>query len=123
MRNSTENIYKQKANQVIDYVSAHLHKPLQLDVIANHINVSERQLLRIMRFSLNEPLSVYVTRQRMERAVMYMQTEDTNLIVLADMVGYGNEQSFSKSFKRYSGISPKAYLHDLQMRLKRDTIS
>ena len=119
MRNSTEEIYKQKANQVIDYISAHLHEPLQLDVIANQINVSQRQLLRIMRFSLNEPLSAYVTRQRMERAVMYMQTEEANLVALAGMLGYENDQSFSKSFKKHFGISPKAYLNELQMRLKK----
>ena len=123
MRNSTENIYKQKANQVIDYVSVHLHKPLQLDMIASHINVSERQLLRIMHFSLNESLSAYITRQRMERAVMYMQTEELNFVELADMVGYDNDQSFSKSFKKHFGISPKVYLNELQMRLKRGTNS
>lgn len=43
MRNSTENIYQQKVNQVIDYVSANLHLPLLLDVIADKINVSQRQ--------------------------------------------------------------------------------
>ena len=56
MRNSTENIYQQKVNQVIDYISANLHLPLQLDVIADKINVSQRQLLRIMRSALNESL-------------------------------------------------------------------
>jgi len=120
MRNSTENIYKQKANHVIDYIAAHLHRPLQLDVIANRINVSQRQLLRIMRFSLNEPLATYVMRQRVERAVMYMQTEELNLLALAEMVGYDNEQSFSKAFKKYFGIPPKEYLYELQVRLKRD---
>lgn len=30
MRSSTENIYQEKVNQVIDYISANLHQPLQL---------------------------------------------------------------------------------------------
>ena len=47
MRNSTENIYQQNINQVIDYISANLHLPLQLDVIADKINVSQRQLFVI----------------------------------------------------------------------------
>lgn len=44
MRDSTENIYQEKVNQVIDYISANLHRPLLLDVMAGKIHVSQRQL-------------------------------------------------------------------------------
>lgn len=83
MRSSTENIYQEKVNQVIDYISANLHQPLQLDVIAERICVSRRQLLRIMRSALDESLYAYMARQRMERAIMYMQTEEMTLAGLA----------------------------------------
>lgn len=118
MRNSTENIYQQKVNQVIDYIGANLHLSLQLDVIADKINVSQRQLLRIMRFALNESLYTYVARQRIERAVLYMQTEEMSLTTLSSTVGYDNPQSFSKAFKKQFGISPKAYINELQSRLE-----
>lgn len=118
MRNDTENIYRQKVNQVIDCISANLHKPLQLDIIAGQINVSQRQLLRIMRSALNESLYAYVARQRMERAVLYMQMEETNLTQLAEKVGYDNPQSFSKAFKKQFGIPPKTYMDKLQTRLE-----
>lgn len=118
MRNSTENIYQEKVNQVIDYISANLHRPLQLEVMADIIHVSQRQLLRIMRSSLNESLYAYVARQRMERAVMYLQTEDMNLGELALRVGYDNSQSFSKAFRKQFGIAPKAYMKELQNQLR-----
>jgi len=118
MRSDTEEIYRQKVNRVIDYISANLHRRLQLDDIANQIHVSKRQLFRIMHSALNEPLSAYVARQRMERAVMYMQTEKMSLTKLADMIGYDNPQSFSKAFKKQFGISPKAYMSELQARLE-----
>ena len=118
MRNTTENIYNQKVNQVIDYISANLHTPLQLDSIADKINVSQRQLLRVMRSALNESLYSYVARQRIERAVLYMQLEDMNLKKLSAMVGYDNPQSFSKAFRKQMGISPKTYIKSLQSRLE-----
>lgn len=118
MRSSTENIHQQKVNQVIDYISVNLYLPMQLDEIADKINVSQRQLLRIMRSALNESLYSYVARQRIERAVLYMQTEKMSLTKLAEMVGYDNPQSFSKSFKKQFGISPKAYINELQSRLE-----
>ena len=118
MRNDTENTYKQKANQVIDYINANLCQPLALDTLANQINVSQRQLLRIMRSSLNESLSSYVARQRVEKSVLYMQTEKMKLTQLANMVGYDNPQSFSKAFKKHFGISPKTYINELQAKLE-----
>ena len=118
MRNITENIYQQKVNLIIDYISSHLHEPLQLNTLASLINVSQRQLLRIMQTSLNESLYAYVARLRVERAVMYMQIEQGNLSLFAEKVGYDNAQSFSKAFKKHFGISPKNYLNQLQARLE-----
>ena len=118
MRNDTEEIYRQKVNRVIDYISANLHRPLALDTLAGQIYVSQRQLLRIMRCALNEPLYAYIARQRVERAVMYMQTEPMSLTKLAGMVGYDNPQSFSKAFKKLFGTSPKTYMNELRTRLE-----
>lgn len=95
-----------------------LHQPLQLNVIADIVNMSQRQLLRMMSSALDEPLYSYVARQRVERAVLYMQTEDMSLQNLAGLVGYDNPQSFSKAFKKQFGISPKTYISRLRMRLK-----
>jgi AraC-like DNA-binding protein/DNA gyrase inhibitor GyrI len=118
MRNDTENIYQQKVNRVIDYISANLHQPLALEKLADQIYVSQRQLLRFMRSSLNESLSSYIARQRVERSVLYMQTEKMNLTQLAEKVGYDNPQSFSKAFKKHFGISPKIYINELQAKLE-----
>jgi len=70
-----------------------------------------------MRSALDESLHSYIARQRVERAVMNMQTEKMSLTMLAGMVGYDNPQSFSKAFKKHFGISPKAYSDKLQSRL------
>jgi AraC-like DNA-binding protein/DNA gyrase inhibitor GyrI len=118
MRNDTENIYRQKINQVIDYIGANLYRSLTLDRLADEMNISQRQLLRVMRTSLNEPLSAYIARQRVEKAVHYMQAERMNLTRLADLVGYDNPQSFSKAFKKHFGISPKTYMNERQTKLE-----
>jgi AraC-like DNA-binding protein/DNA gyrase inhibitor GyrI len=118
MRSDTEEIYQQKVNQVIDYISANLHQPLALDKLADHIFVSQRQLLRIMRSALSEPLHAYIARQRVERAVMYMQTEKMSLTTLSEMVGYESPQSFSKAFKKQFGQSPKTYMNELRTRME-----
>lgn len=64
---------------------------------------------RIMRAYLHEPLATYIARQRVERAVMYLQMKNIRLAQVAEMVGYETPQSLSKAFKQFFGISPTAY--------------
>ena len=46
--------------------------------------------LAMMSSALDEPLYSYVARQRVERSVLYMQTEDMSLQNLIGLVGYDN---------------------------------
>lgn len=117
VRNNTNEIYQQKLNQVIDYIHANLDQDLRVDAIAELVHLSSRQLLRITRLFINESLYSYITRQRMERAILHMQMGNISLSELALMLGYDNPQSFSKAFKKQFGLSAKAYLNQLQEKL------
>lgn len=117
MKGSTQKIYQEKTNRVIDYINAHLHEPLPVDRIASEMGLSLRQLQRIAETELHRPLSGYIAAQRLEQAVLYMQTEEGNLSEVALKVGYENAQSFSKAFRNRFGSAPRTYLKDLQKRL------
>lgn len=121
MKESTENTYTQKYNHIMDYINSNLHNRIELNSIAKRVNTSKRQLLRITSLYLNEPLYNYIRRLRLERAILYMQTEKMNLIKLADMSGYETPQSFSKAFKKYFKVSPKRYLQKRNSLLKKHT--
>ena len=107
MKSSIENIYKLKVNQIIDYIKFNLHQPLQLNVIADIVNVSQRQLLCMMSSVLNEPLYPYVARQHVERSVLYMQTEDMSLQNLIGLVGYDNHNYSPKHLRNNLVFLPK----------------
>ena len=121
MKSDTSKIYQQKSNQVFRYINENLHTPIRLNNVAKQVNVSKRQLIRIMYSHLEEPLYTYITRLRMERAIMYMQTEAMSLTKLAMMVGYDSPHSFSKAFKKQFKSSPKEYIKELQDRLREYT--
>lgn len=46
---------------------------------------------------------------RMEAAKKELINTTHNLKQIAKKVGYGDEFTFSKAFKRYSGVSPNAF--------------
>lgn len=105
MKSDTEEKYLQQVNRVIDYINSHLNEPLRVETLAREVCLSEYHFHRIMRAYLHEPLATYIARQRVERAVMYLQMKNIRLAQVAEMVGYETPQSLSKAFKQFFGIS------------------
>ena len=114
MKSDTEEKYLQQVNRVIDYINSHLNEPLRVETLAREVCLSEYHFHRIMRAYLHEPLATYIARQRVERAVMYLQMKNIHLAQVAEMVGYETPQSLSKAFKQFFGISPPPTANDVQ---------
>lgn len=108
MRNGTEQVYGQKANEVIDIVSANLHGPLPPGAIAARISESQRQSLRIMRSVLNEPLAAYVATPRAARAVYTLRGGYPGLARLYDRIRFDTSH-----VRRHAMLFEKQYLPPL----------
>lgn len=63
---------------------------------------------------VGEPPAQYVTRWRMHVAADLMADARLSLGQLAERVGYGSEDAFSKVFKRTMGVSPGQYRRQLR---------
>ena len=57
---------------------------------------------------VGEPAMQYVARWRMHIALTLLQEKNARPVELASRLGYLSEAAFSRSFKRYVGISPGA---------------
>jgi len=55
----------------------------------------------------------YLGEWRMQIAASLMRTERLSVGELADRVGYASEPAFSKAFKRFSGLSPRAFRSEM----------
>ena len=115
MKEETTYGHQELINQAIDYIHTLLHQTLSSEMLAMEMNMSVYHFHRLFKSYLQETISAYITRQRMERAVMYLQTRDLSLQELSEKVGYDTPQSFSKAFKRYFGFSPIAFRNTLSL--------
>jgi AraC-like DNA-binding protein len=69
------------------------------------------------RFSklVGEPPARYLARWRMSVAADELRRRDIGTAELADLVGYGSEEAFSRMFKRHMGMGPRAYRKSVAM--------
>src|SRR4029450_7306483 len=80
--------------------------PVPLETPAKRAGPSRSVLDQRFRTLLGKAPMAYLAAWRVQLAARRLRTTNATLAEIAEGVGYGNEASFSKAFKRHAGISP-----------------
>ena len=86
-------------------------EPFGLNDIARELGTSNRSLQERLKregTSYREILS----RVRKEMALNYLNADQTDLCDLAFLLGFSEQSAFNHAFKKWTGLSPKAYLEE-----------
>lgn len=97
-------------DRIIDYVSENVsNHELCLAMIADALSASEKYISRYFKDQTGQNLIAYIEELRMKKAIEMILNTDMPLKLIADEVGYVNNNTFYKAFKRKYGISPGEY--------------
>jgi AraC-like DNA-binding protein len=80
-----------------------------VDGLARQVGMSRTAFAAQFRDSVGEPPLRHLTRVRLSQGAGYLATTSRTVAAIARDVGYDNESSFSKAFKRSYGCSPGAF--------------
>ncbi len=96
--------------EVIEYIHAHLESTLSLTKLATQLNLSTFHFARLFKKSLGLSPHKYVLQNRVERAKKLITVSpNISLIDIALQAGFYDQTHFGKAFKKYVGVSPKAF--------------
>lgn len=90
------------------YVQEHIDSDVNMAVIANELNLSYTYFSKLFRQETGKSFSSYVIERKMQVAGEMLQL-GKNIAEIADYLGYGTQQNFSRAFNNYWGCSPNAY--------------
>lgn len=97
------------------YLQKNFHKSsCNVEDLCHHLNISRSYLYTIFKQNLNISAQRYLTHLRMDEACQLLRNTDKTVQTIAHRVGYRDEFTFSKAFKRYSGFSPVVYRKNTQ---------
>ena len=92
------------------YLKENYQKPTcNIEDLCHHLNISRSYLYTLFKNRMNISPQKYLTQIRMDDAGQRLRDSDQPVQAIAHQVGYKDEFTFSKAFKRYSGFSPKVY--------------
>lgn len=100
-----------RMESILSYVDANLmDNTLSLNMVASHFNVSPSLISRLFAEQHGENFHTYVNQLRIARAMEYLGDENGDDIAsVALKVGYTNDATFRRLFKRFAGVTPSEY--------------
>jgi AraC family transcriptional regulator len=102
----------QQVKRVRDFVQAHLDQDLSLEDLAQQIGFSPYHFARLFRQSTGDSPHQFVLRQRVEQAQRLLTQKDLTLAQVAIESGFADQSHLTQVFKRYLGLTPRAYRQD-----------
>lgn len=99
----------QKLNDAIDYIDTHLSDVIQLEDLANVLNISRYHFCHLFKQSFGITPYQYILQHRVERAKQLLQQQELSLVEVALACGFANQSHFTKHFRQQTGSTPKRY--------------
>ena len=104
-------IYYKFKDLVFEYYRQH-HK---IHFYAERLSVSDIYLSRIVKAETGQTIHEHITRLLYTEAKKMLSCSKNNIQKITDTLGFTDQASFSKFFKRFSGISPTEYRNSIKI--------
>ena len=102
--------YIKRINNVLLFIEQNLDQELNLEYIAKIGNYSPFHFHRIFKAITNETINEYITRKRIEKtASILLHKREITISELSLQYGFSSNSSFTRTFKKFYGISPKKF--------------
>ena len=99
-----------RLNTAITFIEANLSEKLTLEIVAEKAHFSPFHFHRLFKIIVDETVNNFINRKRIEKAAAYLlHQKEKNITEIAENLGFSNLSSFSKSFKKFYGISPNKF--------------
>lgn len=102
-------------NKVIQYVNSEVESLLTVEGIAKHLNISTSHLSRVFREHTKITLVEYISIRKVEESQYYLRFTEKKISEVSDQFHFCNQSYFTRTFKKYSGETPKKFRSNLSV--------
>ena len=96
-------------NNLVDYIDAHLGRPIPLMELANTTGLSPNHFARKFRRSSGLSLQRFANLRRTQAAIHRLQHADEDLARMALELGFSSQSHLTRVFSELTGISPARF--------------
>lgn len=105
--------FNERIPAVVDYVEERLSERLTLSELSAAAGYSPNYFLTVFTRVVGESPQKFVTRKRVERARALLSDPQKGIAEVAYECGFGSQSYFTRIFKEYCSLTPRAYRKSL----------
>ncbi|MFD2412510.1 response regulator transcription factor [Paenibacillus rhizoplanae] len=102
--------------ECLSWIQQHRKEELTLERAADHFHFNPSYFSTLIKNRTGKTFSEHVTAARMKRAKVLLAGEPLRIYEVSLECGFQDTKYFCRVFKKYYGMSPKAYKHALSQR-------
>jgi YesN/AraC family two-component response regulator len=95
--------------EVFDYIEAHYHQGITLSDVAVAVGYSSAYLTSRVSRETGDTVNGWILKRRMAAARPLLKNTNKSIEQIATELGYQNACHFSRQFRQYHGLPPKAW--------------
>lgn len=94
---------------LIGAILANPEKSWQINEMADFVNMSRSQLIRLFNLHLGTSPHAFLHKIRLQKSSMLLKKSNHSVLYIALSVGFSSETHFSQAFKKQYGVTPSGY--------------
>lgn len=100
--------------KVKDYIDEHYQEKITLEDMADYVGLSKYYLSYLFKKEEGTNFVSYINKKRIEKAKEYLRDTNNTVSQIYDLVGFSDQQYFSKTFKKIVGMTVTEYRKNLR---------
>lgn len=97
-------------NLCVSYINDHIHEKITVNDLTHLTGIHRNKLYDIFRANFDMTISDYIEKERLRRAVTYLESSNYTISEVASTMGYSSQSHFITVFKKNYGCTPSYYL-------------
>ncbi|MBN2545788.1 MAG: helix-turn-helix transcriptional regulator [Spirochaetes bacterium] len=99
-----------KLQKVYEYIYGNIEKSITVDELANLVNLSKNYFCNFIKKVTGTSAQCIIYRAKMIKAKEYLRINQYPVKTISYILGYKDQNAFSRAFKRYHKISPSKFI-------------
>ena len=98
-----------RVKNAINYIRKNLGSRILVEDLAKKSALSTEHFIRVFKNETGETPNTYISKAKMERAMVMLATGDAAVKSIALSLGYDDVPYFNRAFKKFLGMTPQQY--------------
>ena len=105
-----EKVVSKPVVRCINYMEAHLHTPIRIRDLADHVSLNPTYLATLFRKETGHTITDYILRRRIDTACNMLRYSDYSASQISEILAFSSQSYFIRCFQKIKGMTPHEYV-------------